>query len=52
MSGGLSLLVGTLLLLLLAWQKLRETRGDKKARSHAGIMPGYRVVPVEEGQKL
>lgn len=51
-SGGLSLLVGTLLLLLLAWQKLRETRGDKKARSHAGIMPGYRVVPVEEGQKL
>ena len=53
-SGGLSLLVGSLLLLLLCWQKLKEHRDDRKPSplSTGGISPGYKVVPREEGQKL
>ena len=50
-SGGLSLLVGSLLLLLLCWQKLKSDRKPHPLSS-GGISPGYRVVPKEEGQKL
>jgi len=53
-SGGLSLLVGSLLLVLLCWQKLRELTGNRKPSplSPPGISPGYRVVPGEESQKI
>merc|ERR1719189_60164 len=53
-SGGLSLLVGSLLLVLLCWQKLRELTGNRKPSplSTPGISPGYRVVPGEESQKI
>jgi len=53
-SGGVSLLVGSLLLLLLCWQKLKEHRDNRKPSplSTGGISPGYKVVPREENQKL
>jgi len=48
-SGGLSLLVGTLLLLLLCRHKLRGEQNKPGPLSSGG---SYRVVPREEGQQL
>ena len=47
-SGGLSLLVGTLLLLLLCWHKLRGEHSS--GRKPGPLSPGYRVVPREEAK--